>query len=80
MVDSSGTGTFVCQLNIGRGIGTEICGLESGFLFDDILIGSDTIMKYMVIYGIFLDITDTVIYSFVCNNTPSSDVYAPGHF
>ena len=62
LVDSNGTVTYVCQLNIGRGIGTETYGMENGFLFDDILIGSDTNTKYMVIYGIFLDIADAVLY------------------
>ena len=56
LIDSHGAGTFVCPLNTGRGIGTEIGGWGNVLPPDDLFFGSDNNTNYMAIYKMYLTV------------------------
>ena len=54
-VSYNGGGTFVCPLDIGRGIGTETSEADYVFPPDDLRFGSDTDTNCVVVYELYLD-------------------------
>ena len=55
LIDCHGAGTFVCQLNTGRGIGTEPVGWTMCFLqMTWFASAADT--NYTVIYSMYLNV------------------------